>query len=272
MWQCRIAPSLGGGFEGTPEQVWGTKPYLNQEDPTVFFGLYGLPDFFALWRHKGQKAVLWAGSDIRHLQGGYWLEDDGGLRLDNKDMAAWINKYCLNYCENEVEYQALLELGIEAEIVPSFLGNVKDFEPCFHTSHYPKVYTSVSGDDFELYGWDKIVEVARENPNIEFHFYGNTTPYEGPSNCIFHGRVPKEQMNEEIKDMQGCIRATEFDGFSEIVAKAYLYEQYPISIIPYPHSIPLHSIHQLRWKTEPNTEGRNWLLANVNKYPWNNKT
>lgn len=235
----------------------------------MFFGVYGLPDFFRVWKHKGQKAILWAGSDIRHLQNGYWLEDGGALNLLG-DIPHWLNKYCINYCENEVERKALEKLGIEAEVVPSFMGNVDDFKPCFKPNvGYPHVYSSVSGDDFNLYGWDKINKLAEENPDITFHMYGNTKEWIGPENMIVHGRVPKEQMNKEIKDMQGCLRMAEFDGFSEIVAKAFLYEQYPISIIPYPHSILPKDIRSLRWKEGPNTEGREWLLENVNKYPWN---
>ena len=127
-WQVRVAPSLGGGFAGTPEEVWGVKPYENNTDPTVFFGLYGLPDFYALWRHKGDKAVLWAGSDIRHLLCGYWLDGVGKLRLPPWDMAAWIDINCDNYVENNMEQQALAEIGIKANVVPSFLGNVDEYD------------------------------------------------------------------------------------------------------------------------------------------------
>ena len=79
IWQCRIAPSLGGGFAGTPNKNWGTCDYKDNKTPTIFFGLYGLPDFYALWRHKGRRAILWAGSDIIHFLNGYWLERKGAI-------------------------------------------------------------------------------------------------------------------------------------------------------------------------------------------------
>ena len=47
-WQCRVAPSLGGGFAGTPNEVWGTRDYVEEEGPAVFFGLYGLPAPYGL--------------------------------------------------------------------------------------------------------------------------------------------------------------------------------------------------------------------------------
>src|SRR3990172_7358390 len=116
-WQCRIAPSLGKGFAGTPNDVWGTKEYVNDTDPTVFFGLYGLPDFYALWRHKGKKVVLWAGSDISHLRNGYWLDEKGETRVGPHAFVDWISQNCDSYCENEVEQELLLKIGIRCRAV-----------------------------------------------------------------------------------------------------------------------------------------------------------
>lgn len=276
-WQCRVAPSLGGGFAGTPNEVWGTKDYTNDTDPTVFFGLYGLPDFYALWRHKGRKAILWAGSDIQHFLNGYWLDQEGKMRLRAFDLAGWIATYCENYVENEVEQTALASVGITSKVVPSFLGDVKDYEVSFKPGN--KVYTSVSGDDFELYGWHRIPILAMQNREIEFHLYGNTKPMFSDNdlgqgelyNVIDHGRVPKEQMNAEIKEMQGALRLTEFDGFSELVAKALLWGQWPVSLIHYPYTLPGESLGIIPDLDKPNEKGREWLMKNINKYPWNNK-
>ncbi len=268
-----MAPSLGGGFAGTPEQVWKTKPYLDEFQNTVFMGLYGLPDFFALWRHKGRKAILWCGSDIQHFLNGYWLDQEGKMRIHPTQLSAWIDTNCENYVENEVEQQALRTVGIRSKVVPSFLGNVSDYEVCFTPSDPPKVYTSVSGDNFELYGWDKIPNLAKQNPGVEFHLYGNMQ-YWGCNldNVIVHGRVPQEEMNAEIKTMQGGLRLTSFDGFSEIIAKSLLWGQYPVSLIEYFHTLKPENIDMLKSARVPNTKGREWLLSVVNKYPWNTKT
>lgn len=271
-WQCRYAPSLGA-LEGTPKEVWGTLDFCFADEPTVFFGLYGLPDFFALWRHKGRKCILWAGSDINNFTNGYWLDDKGDIKLDPVPLAAWINKNVDNYVENEVEKLALAKLGIESKVVPSFLGNVDDFPLCYKPSEKIRLYTSVSGDDFKLYGWDKIPKLASLNPAVEFHLYGNTSnPFRARlPNIFFHGRVPKEQMNAEIKEMTGALRLTEFDGFSEIIAKSLLWGQWPVSLIEYPHTLKPENIDMLVVAREPNIKGREWLLEVVNKYPWNTK-
>lgn len=285
--QIRIAPSLGE-LEGHPNDIWGTSEYQGASlEPAVFFGLYGFKDFIALWSHKGPKFILWAGSDIRHFTNGYWLDAVGEIRLDPHALGSWIDQFCYSYVENEVEKEALEKVGIYSTltVVPSFLGKPEDFPVSFKAAvgdvgmnvgnTNVRLYTSVSGNDFELYGWDKIPSLARQNRDVEFHLYGNTVepPFQLAyrTNIILHGRVPKEQMNEEIKGMTGALRLTEFDGFSEILAKSVLMGQWPVSLIPYPHMLQPDEIKTLKCKLEPNLEGRDYYLARLNKYPWNTK-
>jgi len=268
-WQCRWSPTLGD-LEDTHQNVWGTKDYENDNEPTVFFGLYGIPDFYALWRHKGERHILWAGSDITHFKNGYWLEDGGSIRISPKPLATWINKHCTSWVENRVEYNALKSLGIESKIQPSFLGDVNNFQVNFKNDKV-RLYSSVSGDNFQLYGWDKINDLAKKYPEIEFHLYGNTKEWKGDKNVIIHGRVPKEQMNEEIKEMTGAIRMTEFDGCSEIIVKSILMGQYPVSLISYPYVFSPEEIGILKTIEKPNLEGRKHYLRELNNYHWAKK-
>jgi hypothetical protein len=272
--QHRWSPVLGT-FENSPEKIWGVTPYDPESlEPCVFCGIYGLPDFYPLWRYKGKKYIWWTGSDIRHFVAGYWLDKVGEIRVDPKPLAEWISKNCESWVENEVEAEALRKFGIESHACPSFLGDVNDFEVSFKPNKVTKLYASVSGDDFLLYGWDKIPYYAVNNPEVEFHCYGNTIDYFSDEqlkrlpNIIVHGRVPKEQFNKEIKEMQGGLRLVPFDGCSEIIVKSVLMGQYPISLIKYPHVFEVGDIELLRHMTEPNYKGREWFLANLNKYPW----
>lgn len=271
---CRVAPSLGD-FEGTHQNVWGTLPYDEDDmmhdiyQPTVFFGLYGLNDFHAMWRHRGKKWILWAGSDIRHFVKGYWLDQQGQICMETRALSEYINTHAESWVENEVEAEALRLVGVEAQVCPSFMGNVEDYNIEYEYAEIPKVYASVSGDDFDLYRWDGIEKLAKEHPSIEFHLYGNTKRWESrQSNIIVHGRVPKEQMNAEIKKMQGGLRLLKFDGFSEILAKSVLWGQWPVSAIPYSHMLPVEELHRLHVKHHPNTVGREYYLQTVNKFPW----
>lgn len=277
-WQCRVAPSLGA-LEGTHNEVWGTDEYMNDRSPTVFFGLYGLPDFYALWRHRGRPAILWAGSDITHFQNGYHLDAKGDIRLSSESLAQWINKYCDSWVENKVEFNALLDMGIESKVAPSFMGNIDDYEISYVHRERPEVYLSANKGREVEYGWGIIEEIA-DKCNVDFHLYGSEDWASIHSNVFVHGRVSKEQMNEEIKRMQCGLRLNEYmDGFSEITAKSILWGQYPIVWRGYGYAgidsfrnqeELIIKLNQLIKRTESNEE-REYYKKVLNKYPWNTK-
>lgn len=273
-WQCRYSPTLGA-LEDTPDNIWKTKPYLDEFQDTVFMGMYSLNDFMALRAHRGRKAILWCGSDITRFMQGWWLDDEGTIRVEPERFAEWMQKNCEHYVENGVEHEALMVYGIESKIVPSFLGDVKGYELTYVNQSRPNVYASVSGDDFALYGWEQI-EMIADKCAVDFHLYGNVKPWESKHhNVIVHGRVPKEQMNEEVKHMQCGLRVLPFDGFSEITAKSVLWGQWPITRIGYPYITNfttneelVAALNDLKNKTTPNTKARDYYLSHLNQYPW----
>lgn len=282
---CRWAPSIGE-LESTAEEVWGTIPYSSSQEywqtyyPTVFFGLYGLPDFYSLWRHQGKKWILWAGSDITNFQNGYWLEDGGSIRIDSVPLAQWINAHCESWVENEVERQALEQMGIESKVCPSFLGNISKFPISFTKNERPNVYLSANPGRETEYGWG-IIENIAEECDADFYLYGSGKWETRHHNVFVRGRVPKEVMNNEIRNMQSGIRLNQgMDGASEIMIKSVLYGQYPIvwSHFKYPHIDSFSNekelikvINGLKKKTAPNFKARSYYLANTNKFPWNTK-
>lgn len=277
---CRIAPSIGK-LDGDPHKVWSTLPYTpdtnpeHLDAPCVFFGIYGLNDFYALWRHRGKKWVFWAGSDIRHFKDGYWLDDVGKIRIESKQLAKWMNDNCETWVENQVEAEALRQCGIhKVNVGQSFVGDVNEYPLDFTPSRNPRVYASVSGNDFELYRWKEIEQLAFENPEVEFHLYGNTVEYKPKrplTNFVVHGRVPKEQMNAEIRTMQGALRPLPFDGFSEVLAKSVLLGQWPISKINYKYILKMKGLKFLKNMKHPNVEGRDYYIKNLNNFPWSQK-
>lgn len=214
----------------------------------MFFGMYGLNDFQALWNHEGPSCVLWAGSDIRNLLRDYWLDREGNERIK-----VVFPEHVKHYVENSIEQIALYSRGIRASIIPSFLGDVSKFTPQEVRTDKKRYYTSVSGGDTDLYGIPDLIRIARDNPETEYHVYGLSGDYNQPSNVIMHGRVSQEQMDEETKTMTGAIRLTRFDGASEILVKSVLWGQKPLS--PYIFY--------------PFLGDRKELLEIVNKYPWN---
>ena len=279
--QIRYAQSLGGGFEGHPKDVWGCSDYVDKNKPVVFCGMYDLRDYYALWKHKGKVYVFWCGSDIRNLVNGF-VFNDGKLK--------WLSKLCPGFkflvkhilekaehwCENHVERDALLKWGIEVVYVtPSYFGKV-DIPITYKHSKNPEVYISCSKGRQKEYGFDIIERVAPQCPQITFHLYGDKwlTKHK---NVISHGRVPIEQMNKETEDMQCSLRLNEFDGFSEITAKAILRGQYAITKIKYPQ-IPTYKndkelIELLRSLsiTYESCPARDMYRHFINKFPFNAK-
>ena len=270
--QCRVAPSIGE-LEGTHREAWGTTDYTSVFEPCVFFGMYGLPDFYTVNRHQGKRYILWAGTDITHFLFGYWLDKKGEYKLFPLSIAEWINDNCENWVENITEYLALKAVGIESKICPSFMGTYPKVS--YKWNARPKVYASVSGNEFQKYGWLKIKEIAKKVPEVDFYLYGNTKKFQGSKNVIVRGRVSKEAMNKEIADMQAGLRVLGFDGFSEILGKSVLMGQYPISKIPYPE-IDSYStdeelialLKNLTSKKEPNLRARKYYEKKLNKYTW----
>lgn len=291
--QVRVAPSLGA-LEGTPQEVWGATEYINKDEPVCFFGLYGLPDFYELWRHRGKKYILWAGSDVLQFRKGYWLEEGGEINLGfqggrkNKPwaLAQWLNKYCENWVETEAEAWMLKDCGIKnIHIGQSFMGNVKDYAVMFKPGN--KVYLSANEGRQEEYGWGIVAGIACALPEIEFHVYGAKWLWQPLKNVIVHGRVPKEKMNKEIQNMQCGLRLNKHDGFSEVTAKSVLWGQYPITYLHLPKITQYTSddcgqpfclqglnslvkeLKKIPKKTKPNLEVREYYLKNLNQYPWN---
>lgn len=147
-------------------------------------------------------------------------------------------------------------MGIRSRVCPSFLGDINKYKPQKIKKEF-RYYASVSGNDFKLYGWDKINKLAKKAINVKYYLYGNTIPWEAPKNVIVRGRVSQKEMDEETKSMTGAIRLIPFEGFSEILAKSILWGQKPISEIPY----------DFLEAKNPRKE----LLKIVNMYPWNKK-
>lgn len=262
-WYCRWAPSLGA-LESDALSVWGTPQYnywFHKYENLIEFGVYDLRDYLALYLHRGRKAILWAGSDITRLK---------ARSVWKRKVLIWLVRDVEHWVENMIEKIALESLEIKISgVCPSFLGDANKFQVSYKPSMKPKVYSSVSQDNFELYQWEAVDTLARRFPDIEFNLYGNKS-YWGVhhKNIVVHGRVSKEQMNREIKEMQGALRLVEFEGFSEIVAKSVLWGQWPVSLIDYPHTLKIYRLDNLKKYKKPNIKGRNYYLKTLNNFPW----
>lgn len=222
--------------------------------------MYHAGDYIRLLLHRGKRKVFWCGSDIKNLEKSRWQ---------------WVVKRitATHICENEVERDALEDVGITASILPQIFSNPKDCKLSFHGSRNPHIWLCAHEGYEDEYGVTNIERLAPLLPRFTFHIYGLRRLSHG--NILYHGKVTEEQFNKEIKQYQASIRFNLFDGFSEVTAKSVLMGQYPISRILYPNiGTDLRDILLLPLKKKPNKRARNYwlkvLTTNMKKllYEW----
>lgn len=225
--------------------------------PTVFFGLYRPTDFLLFFLHQGPKVCHWQGSDI--LAAGWHYR--------------WLQKVKAKHiCENEVEQGVLrLMLQREVEVVPTFLSDPNEFQISYTHSQNPQVFIHINRNAERESGLQVIERIAEKVPDVLFHVYGRTTAVARHGNIRFHGQVPEEQFNEEIKNYQAAIRLHVFDGMAETISKSVIMGQYPISYIRYPlidtykdEEELVELLKDLKNKKEPNYKAREYYLKKFN--------
>lgn len=249
----RVSSSISP-FREKAEKTWGLQRYKWFRDmfkTCVFFGMYHIGDYFHYLTHFGKKIVIWAGSDILNLM---------DVKLPWGDFFSEAE----HYCENEVEWMELHDLGIPAIIVRTFLEDVNDFPISYKQLDRPVVYVSSRKGNENAYGINKIKRLQKLVPDVEFR--------------VFDGTTPPEQFNEEIKNYHCGLRLNEHDGFSEITAKSALMGQWPISRIENPYVSNYKTeeeliklLKDLKNKTKPNYEAAKYYRENVNRFPFLNK-
>jgi hypothetical protein len=220
---------------------------------------------------------VWAGGDIRNLLRGYAYSD--GVELWKSKLFSFIPWHWIfriykakHYVENEDEQKKLASMGIKAEIVPTFLEDINEFPVCYEPSDKPHVYISARKGQEREYGVPDVYWLASHLRNYTFHIYG-IEQYEKfiKPNIIYHGNVPPEQFNKEIKEYQIALRMNESDGFSEVLVKGLLMGQVCISRIEYPYINNYTSFVELidLLKTaKPNTMAREYYLNKFNNFPF----
>ena len=58
-------------FEENFKKTWNLSSYLDETQPTVFFGMYHQDDVVKMASHKGPKIVIWGGNDMQPPQLNY---------------------------------------------------------------------------------------------------------------------------------------------------------------------------------------------------------
>lgn len=257
----RVSSSIANFAPGLARKypTWKQFSWWNIYEPCVFFGMYHIWDVARLIWHRGKQTVFWTGSDILNMQKSPFL----------LGMVQGCN--ARHICENKVEQDALLAMGIEAEIKPQLFDVVR--RPILSHIEWEgrkQVYLCAHEYRQGEYGVWEVMDVSSQVPSVDFHIYG----VEGLSygNLYFHGKVSQEQFIEEIKHYHCGLRLNEFDGFSEVLARSALLGQYQISRIEYPYMLTAHntedlvcSLRVLETASQPNLEGQDYWFKELSK-------
>src|SRR3990167_6536840 len=214
-------------------------------DPTAFIGLYHEGDWLRILLHRGPRLAFWCGSDIKRLQKKtLWQRLLKCVEIDH-------------VCENEVERDALWEMGFVARIHPIlFFDDWTKYPLSFKPSKNPHVWLTCHPKREREYGVELVEEIADKVPEITFHIFGIKKPFHQiwheiayfpgvptgeihnirqatQPNIIYHGQVPSEEMDKMIQGYHCGLRTLDFDGCPHTVTKGILLGQWPINRIPY---------------------------------------
>jgi len=259
-------------FKDKIEKVWKLQEWKGVEDTNtdhlLFFGLYTDHDYDAWWYlPEGiKRSVFWCGSDIMNA-------------LVNTAYQRKLNLYpdAQHYCETKIEAENLKKIGIEAKIIPSFLEDENDFPVSYQSSETPHIWMCAHPQREIEYGVDVIFRMAKKFPDYTFHIYGiyEWLLQEQPKNVIFHGQVPNEQLNKEIRQYQCGFRSNEHEGLSEVPVKSVLLGQYAVTRMDFEwfwsyktDEELIELLKKLKGLKRWNKEGRNGMRGRLNKFPW----
>lgn len=227
------------------------------KDPTIFFGFYHIGDYLRLLCHMGPTKIFWCGSDIKTFP---------------EIVRILMGDDVKSVCENTAEAMELMRRGIHTTIQPQLLDDPEKYQTSYVQSGRPKVWITTHPKRAKEYGVDRLYEIARQVPEVDFAIFGcgkagvseaGTTidglhfPYI-LKNVTLYDRFPTDEFDRWTSRMQATIRFNAFDGFSENLAKAVLRGQYAYSVIPYPDiesarddAALIASLKELKNKSEP---------------------
>ena len=156
---------------------------------------------------KKQKLIMhWAGSDVLGQR----------QKLERGDANPWVMRNVHHWAVSQWLADEVGELGLPCEWVPLPPGNVPERPSPLPKSFSVLVYMPDTRRS-ELYGLDRILQVARQLPDIPFELVGllHGTIDDPPANLRIHGRIP--DLTEFYKRASVIWRPTRHDGLSFMV-------------------------------------------------------
>jgi glycosyltransferase involved in cell wall biosynthesis len=181
---------------------------------------------------KKQKLIMhWAGSDV--------MGQRQKLRRGNAN--PWVMRNVHHWAVSQWLAEEVGELGLPCEWVPLPPGNVPDQPSPLPTNFSVLVYMPDTRRS-ELYGLDRILQVARQLPHISFELVGLLQGRidNPPANLRIHGRIP--DLSQFYKRASVVWRPTRHDGLSFMVLEGLGYGRHVLWTYAFPGCVQVTDV------------------------------
>ncbi len=230
-----------------------------------YTGRISMGKFLRVARTFGKTKIImvWCGSDVLFAK-----DEFTQGRLD-----PWVAQR-VHWAISPWLAEEVRALGVDCEYVPAtqFVHLVNNPKPL------PKKFSVLlfvrAADRGELYGWDRMVEVARGLPQIDFNLYGlpEGQSLSGPPNIIVHNWT--NNFTPLLEQATVVYRPVRHDGLSLTVLEALSHGRHVVWTYPLPGCIHAPSTDEARNQLERlyeahdsgtlglNEIGRSYVAAN----------
>lgn len=173
---------------------------------------------------------------------------------------------CAPWLKEELEL-----VGIEAKFIPVVSPMIKEDTPIYPLPNTLIVLSYIPLGREDFYGEEKLLQIARQNPDIKFIVVANS-PDRKPKdldNCEYLGWVSRDKMEELYKKAFCVMRLTKHDGLLGLGIEALLRGRYLIFTYDHPfvnRAVTIQEIQEaldeIRLKREPNYGGSDFVRKN----------
>lgn len=154
------------------------------------------------WNTRAMRVVHWIGSDIMMLR-----QSDPRVR---QNVINWLdNNVDVNLCEMEETRKELEEIGIKARIVPLPPAKLYESKPL---PEKPAIAVYSPYQNKQFYLPDLMRELALENKQYDWYFFGDTTMWGQKDNITHCGDVNGKEKDDLIYKTSLLLRVTPHDG------------------------------------------------------------
>ena len=200
-------------------------------------GRLSMGKFLHAARLLGKDKIImhWVGSDTV----------DQRQELAQGKAHPWVMQKVRHWAESDWMVREVGILGLPCELVPLPSARVPDHPTPLPSQFSVLVYVPVVSRG-ELYGLDRILQVARDLPHVPFELvglYDGTIP-NPPANLKIHGRIP--DLIEFYRRASVVWRPVQHDGLSFMVMDAMGHGRHVLWSYPFPGCIHVMDAAQAR--------------------------